>query len=336
MEPMLRRVLILELQACATPRWPAGSARRSASTSASAARSSSRSRTSPTRRTGTAVIETLDSEMFRLLAEDPLRVHDAILALPRKVRDENPRFTLCLEVGWQPREGLAQAYLTIARRAAGIFAPPAARDVAVGSAARAADQDHRVPAEGRLRRRRSSRRTRSTTCSTATTTSPVDRSARSPRRTTSPGCRDCSAWTWSARARASRASFTLTQNRGEATDTLAERAAEATALVRALEGETDHASTWLALVAETLPRDRGPRRPRPHRDGAARAAGRPALARLARRSERPTTSCGRSRCTPPTATASTGATRSRPTARSTAPGPSTASSSSPDRPRRCC
>ena len=45
-------------------------------------------------------------------------------------------------------------------------------------------------------------------------------------------------------------SFTLTQNRGDSAEKLAERAAEATALVRALEGETDHASTWLALVPE--------------------------------------------------------------------------------------
>ena len=186
MEPMLRRVLILELKL----RDPA-LARRLSSSLGEHFRERGEVFESIAHFSDAedwdSVIETLDSEMFRLLAEDPLRVHDAILALPRKVRDDNPRFTLCLEVGWQPREGLAQAYLTIARRAAGIFARLPARDVAVGPAARAAHQDHRVPPEGRLRRRPSTRRTRSTRCSTATTTSPAARSARSPRRTTSPG-----------------------------------------------------------------------------------------------------------------------------------------------------
>ena len=120
MEPMLRRVLILELRL----RDPA-LARELSSSLGEHFRDRGEVFESIAHFSDAedwdAVIETLDAEMFRLLAEDPLRVHDAILALPRKVRDENPRFTLCLEVGWQPREGLAQAYLTIARRAAGIF-----------------------------------------------------------------------------------------------------------------------------------------------------------------------------------------------------------------------
>ncbi|HTE62807.1 MAG TPA: hypothetical protein VK631_20800, partial [Solirubrobacteraceae bacterium] len=121
MEPMLRRVFILELKL----RDPA-LARRLSSSLGEHFRERGEVFESIAHFSDAedwdAVIETLDGEMFRLLAEDPLRVHDAILALPRRVRDDNPRFTLCLEVGWQPREGLAQAYLTIARRAAGIFA----------------------------------------------------------------------------------------------------------------------------------------------------------------------------------------------------------------------
>jgi len=197
-----------------------------------------------------AAIETLDSEMFRLLAADPLRVHDAILALPRKVRDDNPRFTLCLEVGWQPREGLAQAYLTIARRAAGIFArlpremsPWDLLHVLLiktivfrlkGDFAAALDAanslDALLDSDDDIAGR------------------PVGTLAEAHYQ--SGMTRLLGLDLVGARESFTR-SFTLTQNRGEATDTLAERAAEATALVRALEGETDHASTWLGLVAET-------------------------------------------------------------------------------------
>jgi LuxR family maltose regulon positive regulatory protein len=197
-----------------------------------------------------SVIETLDSEMFRLLAEDPLRVHDAILALPRKVRDDNPRLTLLLEVGWQPREGLAQAYLTIARRAAGIFArlphemsPWDLLHVLLiktivfrlkGDFAAALDAAHAIDAlldgdddiAGR----------------------PVGTLAEAHFQ--SGMTRLLGLDLVGARESFTR-SFTLTQKRGAATDPQAERAAEATALVRALEGETEHASTWLGLVAET-------------------------------------------------------------------------------------
>ena len=69
-----------------------------------------------------SVVDVLDDVVFRMIAEQPLQLHNAILALPRKVRDDNPRFTLSLELGWQPREGLAQAWVSMARRAAGTFA----------------------------------------------------------------------------------------------------------------------------------------------------------------------------------------------------------------------
>ncbi|HEX7834117.1 MAG TPA: hypothetical protein VF479_01470, partial [Pseudolysinimonas sp.] len=196
-----------------------------------------------------AVIETLDSEMFRLLAEDPLRVHDAILALPRAVRDDNPRFTLCLEVGWQPREGLAQAYLTIARRAAGIFArlpqemsPWDRLHVLLiktivfrlkgdfGAALEAADGlDALLDGDDDISGRPLRTLAEAHYQSGMTRLLGLDLV----------GARESFA-----------RSFTLTQNGGAASDLLAERAAEATALVRALEGETDNASTWLGLVAE--------------------------------------------------------------------------------------
>lgn len=194
-----------------------------------------------------SVVDTLDSAMFRLLEEDPLRVHDAILTLPRAVRDANPRFTLCLEVGWQPREGLAQAYLTIARRAAGIFArlpkemsawdrvhvllirsivfrlkgdfPVALQAAAELDALLDGDDDMGARPVGTLAEAHyQSGMTRLLGLDIV-------------------GARESFA-----------RSFTLAQNDSDASGALATRAAEATALVRALEGETDHASSWLALV----------------------------------------------------------------------------------------
>jgi LuxR family maltose regulon positive regulatory protein len=247
MEPMLRRILLLELKL----RDPA-QARRLSSSLGELFRDRGEVFEAIAHFSDAedwdSVIDTLDGEMFRLLAEDPLRVHDAILALPREVRDANPRFTLCLEVGWQPREGLSQAYLTIARRAAGIFArlpqdmSPWDRlhvlliktivfrlkgDVAAAlEAARALDElldDDDIA--GR---------------SVGTLAEAHYQSGMS---------RLLGLDLVGARESFTR-SFTLTQNRGGVSGMLAERAAEATALVRALEGETDHASTWLGLVAE--------------------------------------------------------------------------------------
>ncbi|HWM33782.1 MAG TPA: LuxR C-terminal-related transcriptional regulator [Pseudolysinimonas sp.] len=248
MEPMLRRVLILELRL----RDPALSRRLSSSLGEhfrergevfeSIAHFSDAE-------DWDAVIGTLDGEMFRLLADDPLRVHDAILALPRQVRDDNPRFTLCLEVGWQPREGLAQAYLTIARRAAGIFGR-LPKDMApwdllhvlliktivfrlkgdFATALEAADElDGLLDGDDDIAGR------------------PIGTLAEAHYQ--SGMTRLLGLDLVGARESFTR-SFTLTQNRGDAAERLAERAAEATALVRALEGETDHASSWLAQVPE--------------------------------------------------------------------------------------
>lgn len=194
-----------------------------------------------------SVVETLDSAMFRLLEEDPLRVHDAILTLPRAVRDANPRFTLCLEVGWQPREGLAQAYLTIARRAAGIFArlpkemSPWDRvhvlliksivfrlkgDFAVALEA-AAELDALLDGDDDMGARPIGTLAEAHYQSGMTRLLGLD----------IVGARESFA-----------RSFTLAQNNADAVGPLAVRAAEATALVRALEGETEHASSWLAVA----------------------------------------------------------------------------------------
>jgi LuxR family maltose regulon positive regulatory protein len=247
-EPMLRRVLILELRF----RDPA-LARRLSSSLGEHFRDKGEVFESIAHFSDAedwdAVIETLDGEMFRLLAEDPLRVHDAILALPRRVRDENPRFTLCLEVGWQPREGLAQAYLTIARRAAGIFgrlpremSPWDMLHVLLvktivfrlkgdfAAALDAADElDSLLNDDDDIAGR------------------PVGTLAEAHYQ--SGMTRLLGLDLVGARESFTR-SFTLTQNRGDSAEKLTERAAEATALVRALEGETDHASAWLALVPD--------------------------------------------------------------------------------------
>lgn len=197
----------------------------------------------------TSVVETLDSAMFRLLEEDPLRVHDAILTLPRVIRDANPRFTLCLEVGWQPREGLAQAYLTIARRAAGIFAR-------LPQQMSAWDRVHVLLIKSIVFRLKGD--------------FPVALDAARELDELLDGDDDITARPLGTLAEAhfqsgmtrllgldivgARESFarsyTLAQNGADASAVLSARAAEATALVRALEGETEHASSWLSLVEE--------------------------------------------------------------------------------------
>ena len=334
MEPMLRRVFILELKL----RDPA-LARRLSSSLGEHFRERGEVFESIAHFSDAedwdAVIETLDSEMFRLLAEDPLRVHDAILALPRKVRDDNPRFTLCLEVGWQPREGLAQAYLTIARRAAGIFA--------------------RLPREMSpwdllhvLLIKTIVFRLKGDFASALESARALDELldgdddiAGPPDRHAGRGAlpvRDVAA----ARPGPGRSAGELhaivhpdpEPRRGQ-------RHARRTRCRghRARAGPRGGNRSRLHLAGarrRVVARHRGSRGARPHRDGAPRAAPRRGTGWPRSPTRARTTSSGRSRCTPPTVTASTGETRSRPTARSTAPGRSTASSSSPDRPPRCC
>jgi LuxR family maltose regulon positive regulatory protein len=69
-----------------------------------------------------AAVDAIDGALFRLIADDPQRLREAILALPRRVRDENPRLSLCLELDWQPGEEPAQGHLVVTRRASGTVA----------------------------------------------------------------------------------------------------------------------------------------------------------------------------------------------------------------------
>ncbi|CAN5255645.1 hypothetical protein BH11ACT3_BH11ACT3_12100 [soil metagenome] len=189
-----------------------------------------------------AVVETLDSSMFRLLEEDPLRVHDAILTLPRWVREENPRFTLSLEVGWQPREGLAQAYLTIARRAAGIFGR-------LPKEMSAWDQLHVQLIKTIVFRLKGDYVVALEAANALDALLAGDDEIAARPLGTLAEAHFQSGMTRllgldivGARESFTR-SFSLAENQATPDRHLAERAAEATALVRALEGETDHAST---------------------------------------------------------------------------------------------
>lgn len=190
-----------------------------------------------------SVVEVLDGIMFRMIAEQPLQLHNAILAMPRKVRDDNPRFTLSLELGWQPREGLAQAWVSMARRAAGTFArlpktmspwdqlhvhivktivfrlkgdPAAALEAAQAL-------DDLLASDDDLAARPATTLTEAHYQSGMTRLLAVDLVG-------------------------ARESFTTSYGLAQGTTVAADRAAEAIALVRALEGEAEHASNWLASL----------------------------------------------------------------------------------------
>jgi LuxR family transcriptional regulator, maltose regulon positive regulatory protein len=194
-----------------------------------------------------AVVEVLDDVMFRMISEKPLQLHDAILAMPRKVRDDNPRFTLSLELGWQPREGLAQAWVSMARRAAGTFARlpkimspwdqlhvsivktivfrlkgdlPAALE-----AARSLDE--LLASDDDLASRPAATLSEAHYQSGVTRLLTLDLVA----------ARECFS-----------SSYGLAQGSGDSALAAADRAAEAIALVRALEGEAEHATNWLTTL----------------------------------------------------------------------------------------
>ena len=67
-------------------------------------------------------VDVIDSALFRLVAGHAQQLRDAVLAFPRKVRDENPRLALVLELGWEPGESAAQGHLVVSRRAGGTAA----------------------------------------------------------------------------------------------------------------------------------------------------------------------------------------------------------------------
>ncbi|ODU63799.1 MAG: hypothetical protein BGO97_06980 [Micrococcales bacterium 70-64] len=204
----------------------------------------------------TAVVEVLDGIMFRMIAEQPLKLHGAILAMPRKVRDENPRFTLSLELGWQPREGLAQAWVSMARRAAGTFArlPKSMSpwdqlhvniiktivfrlkgDQALALEAAQAIDDL-LASDDDLAARPATTLTEAHYQAGLTRLLALDLVGARESFTTSYG---------------------LTQGTAEPATAAADRAAEAIALVRALEGEAEHAANWLATLDEREPTTAG-------------------------------------------------------------------------------
>ncbi len=195
-----------------------------------------------------AVVEVLDGIMFRMIAEQPLQLHNAILAMPRKVRDDNPRFTLSLELGWQPREGLAQAWVSMARRAAGTFARlpktmspwdqlhvhiiktivfrlkgdlPAALEAAEAL-------DDLLATDDDLAGRPATTLTEAHYQSGMTRLLAVDLVG-------------------------ARESFTTSYGLAQGSIAAADRAAEAIALVRALEGEAEHAANWLSTLDDREP-----------------------------------------------------------------------------------
>lgn len=195
-----------------------------------------------------AVVEVLDGIMFRMIAEQPLQLHNAILAMPRKVRDDNPRFTLSLELGWQPREGLAQAWVSMARRAAGTFARlpktmspwdqlhvhiiktivfrlkgdlPAALEAAEAL-------DDLLATDDDLAGRPATTLTEAHYQSGMTRLLAVDLVG-------------------------ARETFTTSYGLAQGSIAAADRAAEAIALVRALEGEAEHAANWLSTLDDREP-----------------------------------------------------------------------------------
>lgn len=199
-----------------------------------------------------AVVEVLDGIMFRMIAEQPLQLHNAILAMPRKVRDDNPRFTLSLELGWQPREGLAQAWVSMARRAAGTFARlpktmspwdqlhvhiiktivfrlkgdlPAALEAAGAL-------DELLATDDDIAGRPATTLTEAHYQSGMTRLLAVDLVG-------------------------ARESFTTSYGLAQGSPAGADRAAEAIALVRALEGEAEHAANWLSTLDDREPSTAG-------------------------------------------------------------------------------
>ena len=180
--------------------------------------------------------------------------------MPRKVRDDNPRFTLSpSSSAGRPREGLAQAWVSMARRAAGTFARlpknHVARgtsctcwivktvvfrlkgDLAGGPRCRARGVDKLLAGDDDLATRPSA------TLAYAHYQSGMTRLL----------------WpsTSSAHGRASAAATASPREPRTHAVVAADSAAEAIALVRALEGEAEHATSWLtSLEGSSRIRDR--------------------------------------------------------------------------------
>jgi len=194
-----------------------------------------------------SVVAVLDEVVFQMIAEQPLQLHNAILALPRKVREDNPRFTLSLELGWQPREGLAQAWVSMARRAAGTFAR-------LPKVMSSWDQLHVYIVKTIVFRLKGD-----LPAAVEAAQSLDELLANDDELATRPSSTLSEAHYQSGMTRllaldlvGARESFStsygLAQGATESAVAAADRAAEAIALVRALEGEAEHATNWLTTL----------------------------------------------------------------------------------------
>lgn len=190
-----------------------------------------------------AVVDVLDGIMFRMISEQPLQLHNAILAMPRKVRDDNPRFTLSLELGWQPREGLAQAWVSMARRAAGTFAR-------LPKTMSAWDQLHVYIIKTIVFRLKGDLPAALEAAQSldALLASDDDLAARPATTLTEAHYQSGMTRLLALDLVGARESFTTSYGLSQGSLAAADRAAEAIALVRALEGEAEHATNWLSTL----------------------------------------------------------------------------------------
>ena len=190
-----------------------------------------------------AVVDVLDGIMFRMIAEQPLQLHNAILAMPRKVREDNPRFTLSLELGWQPREGLAQAWVSMARRAAGTFAR-------LPKTMSAWDQLHVYIIKTIVFRLKGDLPAALEAAEALDTLLATDDDLAARPATTLTEAHYQAGMTrlLGLDLVGARESFTTSYGLAQGSLAAADRAAEAIALVRALEGEAEHATNWLTTL----------------------------------------------------------------------------------------
>lgn len=190
-----------------------------------------------------AVVDVLDGIMFRMISEQPLQLHSAILAMPRKVRDDNPRFTLALELGWQPREGLAQAWVSMARRAAGTFAR-------LPKAMSAWDELHVHIIKTIVFRLKGDLPAALEAAEALDTLLATDDDLAGRPATTLTEAHYQAGMTrlLGLDLVGARESFTTSYGLAQGSPAAADRAAEAIALVRALEGEAEHAANWLTTL----------------------------------------------------------------------------------------
>ncbi|MCU1579857.1 MAG: hypothetical protein JWP19_2061 [Rhodoglobus sp.] len=193
-----------------------------------------------------AAVDAIDGAMFRLVADDSQGLRDAILALPRRVRDGNPRLALCLELDWQPGDEPAQGHLVVTRRASGTIA-------ALPDVMSPWDRLHLHLVKTIVLRLKGDYAGALDAADAIDTLLDTDDIAARPLGTLAEAnyqsgmTRLLGLDLVGARESFTR-SFALARGLGDVQGDRAARAAEATALVRALEGEAGHASGLLAHV----------------------------------------------------------------------------------------